>query len=341
MTGHEWVRKAHRCLLCVLLIGNAFPVSAQESIFRHVSISTIKARPLGMGGAFVSIEDDLAALDFNPAAFMLHSSLRANRFAVFMNPLGPALIAANWNQHAPWETLLGWIVRGAAISIDRFRFGFLLGEEVLSNTDHLERSGFLDASGILEQKNSSVGISVALASRVSLGVAAELFQRLSEGKRIVRMGYRYGILFKARHSLNIGLCFIDFPNHYQEDRMPLERLADETLNIGISYVPVKQLALSLDFRNVSDDGKGAVREPHVGVEVTPWKHVTLRGGFFSQIGENSETYSVGFGLFNWNTLFSEERGFSHPLFCVNAAFLWQQNKGLDYRYFVMTLLARL
>jgi len=309
--------------------------------FRAITLSTIKSRPLAMGGAFMSVEDQLAAIDFNPATLMLHSSTHYSRFAVYFNPLGPVSMLTNREKRLGWETYLGWIIRGAAFSFGRFRFGFILGEENLRYSEGQKGSDFLNAEAYDGNNNSSFAVSVALAARVSLGIAGELFVREHNGVRKIFLGYRYGVLLKARNTLNIGLCFIDFPNEYREDRMALERLADETLNIGLSYSLYNYAKISLDIRNVSDDGKGAIREPHIGIEVTPTRHLALRGGYFLQIGEDSATYSLGIGLFDWSVLFTDERATIPATYGLNAAFLYQREKGSETMYFMLTLLARI
>jgi len=331
----------HWIVLYMLFCTGLATVSVRGGDFRGITMSTIKTRPLSLGGAFISVEDQLAAIDFNPAAFRLHTSMNYSRFAVYFNPLGPALMVKNKQAQLGWETYVAWVIRGAALSVGRFRFGFVLGEENLNSTAHLKRSNLLDAAGYDGNNNSSIAVSVALASRVSLGIAGEFFVRERNGRRRVLMGYRYGVLLKARNTLNIGLCFIDFPNEYKEDRMAYERLADETLNIGLSYTIRKFAMISLDIRNVSDEGKGAIREPHIGLEFTPIHHLTIRGGYFLQIGEDSATYSLGVGIFDWNALFSEERSTDPPSYGLNAAFLYQKDKGAETYTYMVTLLARL
>ena len=46
-----------------------------------------------MGGAFTAVDDDLAALLYNPASFSLYKDHRANvgRVTLFLNPLAPVV----------------------------------------------------------------------------------------------------------------------------------------------------------------------------------------------------------------------------------------------------------
>ena len=308
---------------------------------RFVTLSTVKARPLAMGGAFLSVEDDLAALDFNPAGFSMNALNRKAQVSVFFNPLGPMMLLENRERVSVWDVSLGWIVRGIAFSVGGLHFGALLGEEVIADDDRLMRSCLWDGTGYSGQRNMGLGVSLSLASRVSLGIAGDLFVREEGGRRKYELGYRYGIIVKTRNNLDVGLCFIDFPKEYRGDRMALERLADETLNIGVSYAPWEVLTLALDVRNVSDEGKGAVREPHVGFEVTPWHHLALRGGYYRDWKEKSDTYSAGLGLFDWNLTLSENRRFSHATFAVNTTVVWQKVGGLVNRWFFLSCVLRI
>ncbi len=305
-----------------------------------VTLSTVRARSLSVGGAFVSIQDDLASLDFNPAGFSIAPISERTQVSLFLNPLGSLLIIKNQGNYSDWITPVGWIVRGGGISFGKLNVGFLWGEETLNNEKSLARSDILDASFYEWQTNASFGFSLALAPRVSIGMAGELFFRNIE-KKEVKFGYRYGIILHPRSNMSFGLCYFDLPNEYANDRMVLERIADETLNIGISYSPWKPLTLMLDVRNVSDEGKGITREPHMGIEIIPFNHIALRGGYFRDRENNENTYSFGMGILNWNSILPGERSFFHPTFGLNAAMVWQQNDQLTGRWFLLSCIIRI
>ena len=320
-------------------------VFSQE--YNLVTLNSVKARSLAMGGAFVSIEDDLASLDFNPAAFSLNPMPGKTQFSIFFNPLAPLLIAENRRNMPGWDAVLGWLVRGFTLSAGRAEFGVLLGEESLADEKRLKRKELFDATGYEWQRNTSFGFALALAPRVSIGIAGEIFIREKNGvipneksnEKALGVGYRYGLVVRTKNNLQVGLCFFDFPNTYSKDRMVLERLPDETLNVGVSYTPWKPLTLALDVRNVSDEGKGAVREPHAGIELSPFRHLKLRGGYYRE-KEGKETFSVGIGLFDWNSVLPESRRFLHPTLAINTALLLQREKKEETRWFVLSCILR-
>ena len=93
-----------------------------------------------MGGAFVSVRDDLASLNFNPATLSMSSSWEQNQVSVFFNPLGPVLIMENKGACSDLTVPLGWVIRGVGVSVGRVTVGLLLGEESLGDAGRLERS---------------------------------------------------------------------------------------------------------------------------------------------------------------------------------------------------------
>ena len=294
-----------------------------------------------MGGAFVTISDDLAALDFNPAGFSVLTSQEGIGISAFFNPMGPALLIENSDRVSAWDTSLGWIIKGIAIRLGRIQLGVLLGDESLGNKDRLVRSRFLGGDGYIDHRNTSFGFSLALAERVSLGMAGELYQRRVNSETVFSLRYRYGLIVKPRANISVGICFIDLPEDFQEDRLALERLADETLNVGISYSPARFLTLVLDVRNVSDEGKGAALEPHAGLEIIPLRHIAIRGGYYREWDAGVDAYSVGLGFFDWNVLFPERRRFLHPSFALNAAMVWQMSNRETTRWFLLSMLVRI
>jgi hypothetical protein len=320
-------------ILLLLLYGVELSLAKPD---RLVTLSSTKARSLAMGGAFVTIKDNLSALDFNPAGFTLDHTSEEAKFCAFFNLLGPVLILKNNGNYSNWTVPLGWIVRGLGFSKGRIQVGVLFGEEVLSETQRLERYRFFDAYNYEGQRNTSIGFSLKLADRVSLGIAGEFFIRNNPEKSL-NLGYRYGIIMKPKNNLTVGLCYVNFPNDYKNDRLILEGLSDETLNIGISYSPSSILTFALDVRNVSDEGKGAVREPHLGLEVIPFRNIALRSGYIYTTGEAQHIYSLGLGFFKHNNDYQ-----TFPFsFELNTAYIWQKMESQIERWFLLSFILRI
>jgi len=304
-------------------------------------LSTVKARSIALGGAFMAVKDDLASLDFNPAAFSLESTVRRAQISVFLNPLGPFIIKENLKTTNELDAHLGWIFRGVGMSIGRISIGLLWGEEALTDVGRLERRCIFNGTGYSGQRNASFGISINLAPRVSLGFAGETFIRKKGEIQKWYMGYRYGIIIKPKNTLTVGLCFVGFPDSCRGDRMTLERLADETLNVGVCFSPWKELSLALDIRNVSDEGKGAVREPHVGFELSPFDFFSFRSGYYRVKGGEHQAFSVGIGLIHRYGAYPNERLFLNPTIGLDATLVWEKDVDGDHRWIFLSCMLKL
>jgi hypothetical protein len=304
-----------------------------------LSLSTVKTRSLGMGGAFTSIRDDLAALDFNPAGFSIEINRRKPRASLYLNLISPCIVLSKMNQFKNWDEPLFLIVRGISISAGKLKLGLLLGEETTVSENG--KKTFFNVDDYAYRRNSTFGFSLFLAPRVSLGFAWDFYMRKQNQETIWKLGYRYGVVVTTQRKITVGLYFCDFPEVSKSDRISLERLADESLNIGISYTPWKFITLALDVRNVSEEERETVREPHYGIEFHPQNHVVFRFGYFHEYGSEAETFSIGLGLANGNSILAEANRFDHASFIVNSAMLWRIGEFGEDRTFILSCMLRL
>jgi hypothetical protein len=320
------------CLLAVI----AAPFSpAVADDWRASVLNTFKTRPLAMGGAFTSIEDDLSALDFNPAAFRLEEGPEDSRMHAFLNPAGPVLLLANANRIDSWIPALSCVVQGLGWACGRLHAGVAFAGELPATRMRKNPPGVFNAEGFGSDPNTDFGFSFQLAPKVSLGAAGEMFVR--EGHwRNARFGYRYGLVMHPRSDLSVGMCYFDFPKGSAGDRVVLERLDDATLNIGAAYTPFPWMRLSGDVRNVSDGGKEVVREPHVGFEILPFRHLAVESGYFRVRGDGGETFSVGICLLDQHAWIRPDRPHSGPRWMLRSALLDENGLSGRKRWFFLT-----
>jgi hypothetical protein len=303
--------------------------------WKSAALSCIKARPIALGGAFTALHDGLPALDFNPASFSLDRWAPGGNAALVLNPAGPLLLLRNCRTIDTWTQPVAYLFRGLGFRWNRIQAGFLFGEESLGDARREKRRDPFDGHGFQMEVQTAVGFSFMLAPRVSLGAAAECFVR--EGNwREARLGYRYGLHLHPRQNLSVGMCYFDFPDRYGSRRMELERLADATLNIGAAYEPVPWMTLALDVRNVSDEGKNVVREPHAGIEVTPLRHLSLRSGLSRDWIEKQNVFSFGIGLLDPRALRDSEGPPSPQRMVVNLTVVLKQKDAGTEGWFLLT-----
>jgi len=250
-----------------------------------------------MGGAFTAVQDGFAAWEFNPAGagFYVEGQSKSFDFTLYFNVMGPGILLENKSQLKDGLFFLGTLVKGFTAQVGPFSIGGVFGEELLTDHSHLKRPRILSSGSYLDQRNSSLGVALGLGGRVSIGVSAEVFKRPGDHRDKYKIGYRYGVQVKTRSDIDIGLFFCDLPADAEYDRLPIERFADETLNLGVAYHPSRWMTLSLDIRNVSDENKSALREPHAGLELKPVNFLSLRGGYFRD-KEKTNWLSGGIGL---------------------------------------------
>ncbi len=321
---------------CFLLLFER-PASPQEAGW--VVLASVKARPVSMGGAFTSVRDDLSALDFNPAAFTLDRSGDRPGLQAFVNPAGPWLALKNRRMTGDGTVPLGLCLRGLGFSAGRINVGLLLGEESLSDVSRLQKEDPFDGAGYPVQRNASLGVSFALSQRASLGAAGEWFIR--DKWKNAEFGYRYGLILQPRANLAVGLFYMELPDTVRNGRSVLENLSDGSLNVGVSIEPWRFMRISLDIRNVSDEDKPSVREPHAGLEIIPWRHLSVRGGYARSTDGKQETVSCGIGLFDLNRIFFSDRHFTRPFFGLQTGWARQKNPAGSSDWIFLTCLVRI
>lgn len=302
----------------------------------YMTLSTIKARPLALGGAFAAMQNEWAALYYNPAGYHVSRTNPDKTFAAVLNPLGALFAFSERDDYSRGTVPLGWTIQAAGVRRGKLCFGLLIGEESLANADRLNRPRFFDGDGYQDNRNGVIGLAIEFAPRVRFGMAGDLFIRRG-GLPKVKFGYRYGLIVKPRGNLDVGLCYVDFPKQNADDRMPLERLADGTLNIGAAYTPFRFATLFADVRNVSGEVKAALLEPHVGAEIFPTTHVALRGGYYRARGGGHDASSFGIGCPDLvNGLFPDLPGRAVRMDC-ECTFVWQRTEQARNQWIFLAL----
>ncbi|MFQ5865027.1 MAG: hypothetical protein ACE5IW_07350 [bacterium] len=321
----------YRILIVVLIL----PVEILGQNDRFFTLSNVRTRPLAMGGAFTSIEDDLAAINFNPAAFELYQDEKSRRVTFFFNPIGPVVGALeNKNLYDGSGTTidnlllsLSLLLKSISISIHSLEVCVLLGEEGLNLPAALLDEKVFGVSGFRQNHFHSIVGRLKLGNKISLGGAANLlygsttnnpFERHSE------LGISYGILLKPERGLNIGVSFVNLPDSLNQYRLPIERIVDESVNIGVSYQLFSGTLFSIDVRNLGEEQQEVIREIHFGMEQVLLSQLAIRAGYYKKkTGEH--VISWGMGILDGNRFFSDENKFNHRNFYINYSFVYESS----------------
>ncbi len=320
---------------------------SQQNYF--FTLSTIKARPLAIGGAYTSIEDDIVSTSYNPATLSLYRFSKDHRFTLYLNPVAPATIyyehfqGDQQNQQKQDE-----LVKTAALLMKSLVFtgksidvALIFNEQLIDKNYLFNQKKFFQNCDLWENSYHSLVTRIKLADRVSIGASGSYYVKKINDEVHQGWGFSYGILLKPSTRMNVGLAFVDFPNDMPEIRVPLERMADQTMNIGISYKPASSTTLSLDLRNLTEDRRKGVREAHLGFEQNLFSILSIRGGYFKERFADVHTFSGGIGLIDSNLMFADDNHFNHSQFFLNYSFVFQQNKNQFFRWHLLSLLIRI
>lgn len=296
-------KTAKTCWSILLLVFFAsFSTTTALGAHAYRTVSTVSPRPMAMGGAFVSVEDDLAALIWNPAAFILYQKDVSHRLSVHINPVFPAALLHKDHQNVgDFLAALGTALRGITYSHRWAEVGLLLWEEPFYNPAASLGGRFFDADDILNHCIHTLGFRARLAPTVSLGGTGNLYRiRNERGKSVLAGGANYGVLLKPARGLEVGLAYFDFPSSLAQLRWEMEGLRDESVNAGISFHPNGSTIVAMDLRDATGEEKIGWNRFHFGFERIFWECLSLRLGYFQEGPREKDVCSFGLGFFGGN-----------------------------------------
>lgn len=331
----------------ILLTGIVTSGYAQTNYF--LTLSSIKARPLAMGGAYTSVEDDIVSAFYNPAAMSLYQAKKDYRFTLFFNPIAASTLLwepIDRNDNGPERgnqllKSIGLLFKGFVFTGKSVDISFIFNEQLIDANTVFQQKQFFEDCNIWSNSYHTLATRFKLADKVSIGASGSYYTKEVENETLQGFGFSYGILLKPAPYLNVGLAFIDFPQKMPEVRVPLERIADQTMNIGVSYRPTGSTIISLDIRNLTEEQRKSVREAHFGIEQNVFSVLAIRGGYFREKFSTNRTYSAGLALFDSNLIFSKESRFDHPQFIVNYSFVHQKKAAGLFNWHVLSLVIRI
>ncbi len=274
------------------------------------TVSTVSPRPLGMGGAFTAVEDEIAAVTWNPADLLPPECRQGNNFRIHLNILGAPVIAREIGlltgvETEPYGSLpgleklgiaLGSLVKSASYRRGGLSVGFVLLEERLGAEELAESSGLADAGGLLDGYYSSLAAAFRLDPRVSIGLTVTVFAGWDEaGNRDYGLGRTYGATLKPNDRLTASFTFYDCDGEFADYRTDVEGFAPRTMNGGIAFRPTDTLLLSFDLRDLAETHAATALEPHAGMEWTVWQRMSLRLGAYREGSSDSDVLTVGLG----------------------------------------------
>lgn len=312
------------------------------------TLSTTWARALGMGGAFVAVEDNLAALLYNPANFVLYRELQSHRLTFFVNPVGLAAALyrpEDLHGRREWRlqeigTSLELLIRGAAFSTNSFELAALVGEESPSPV-FAHRPDVFSTRHYSRNQYSLVAGRARFAGRVAIGGSLGVYYRDSPSGRRSGLGSSYGVTLLSSSNIRIGVSYWSFSAGMEDYRREPERIVNEAVNLGMAYKTSFGLLLAVDIRNLGEEARAPVREIHVGFEQKLLSWVAMRGGYFRDRLQQHNIITAGVGIIDQNLWRPLRHRFQEPDWAVNYALRFEQ-RGTEKSYdHALTFLIRL
>jgi len=274
------------------------------------SVSTVSPRPMAMGGAFMAVDDELAAMAWNPAGFVPPRCGSEAGFRIHINLLGaPAIVRETGLltgvESEPFASLpaieklsvaLGSFAKGATVRVGSVTMGILLLEEHLEPDGLAGSNGLADASDLLSAYYTTFAFAFQLAPSVTIGASEIILSGWDvPGERKNGTGRAYGALLRPNEKVTVGLTYLDLPGDFDHYRLGIEGLGSRTMNAGLAYRPLEELLLTFDLRDLSEKHPETSLEPRVGLEWNLWGRGALRAGAFREDKGEASVLSLGMG----------------------------------------------
>jgi hypothetical protein len=292
-----------------------------------------------MGGAFMAVEDDPAAMAWNPAGLIRPDCGPRTGFDLHVNILGAPSIAGetgilSGSESEPFEPLpafekltvvLGSVFKSVSLRSGSVAAGVLMLEEHLDPAGLTESRGLADADDLLDGYYTTATFAFQLAPSVSIGISETIFSGWDRaGGRETASGRAYGAILRPNGYVTVGLTYIDLPEGFQHYREEVEGLGARTMNAGVAYRPFPHLLMALDLRDLAERHERTAVEPRAGIEVSLWGRAALRAGAFREDGGRTDVLTVGIGAIPMHTCRERRGSAAADAFVLNYAVLLRE-----------------
>jgi len=292
----------------ISLICNGYSFAGGTST-NFLTVGTSRTRPLAMGSAYNSIQDDFTSGFYNPSAFKVNPTQDERPYRFFLKPVSPIVAFYDYDKYnRDFEkddklTLneglyaASMIFKGAVLSTEILDMGIGLNEEIiLDDSSKVSKGRLFSVEGISKYSFNSFFLNFKISEPVIIGLSGNLYHSRINGKSSYEGGYTAGVLLVPNPKLNVGLVYNKIPDKFSNARTGLEYIENEAISSGISYHPDDKTVISLDIRNLNKEDAVTSREIHTGFERTFFERIALRGGYYRKKTDESNVFSFGIGI---------------------------------------------
>jgi hypothetical protein len=265
-----------------------------------------------MGGAFMAVDDEVAAMAWNPAGFVPPLCGSRRTFRAHVNILGaPAILRETGllggGETEPFASLpgieklsvvLGGVFKSATYRAGGMAVGVLMLEEQLDPDGLASSQGLAEAGDLLGAYYTTVAFAFQLAPSVRIGASEIILSGWRDGvpgDRSNGTGRAYGALLRPNEQVSVGLTYLDLPSGFSDYRLAVEGLASRTMNAGLAYRPYDSLTVTFDLRDLAERYKETSLEPRLGLELNLWGRGALRAGAYREDSGRTNVLTLGVG----------------------------------------------
>lgn len=331
--------------------------SLAQAEARFVSVSSSIARPLGMGGAFGAVQDEIAAIFYNPASFTTfktdNEDYEKQSFTFIANPVAPIIVTKDYKsfgsntdfQLGDGIRTLTYFLKSVIFSTSKIKGGFIFNEESFYAKEKFSQDSFLDSEHFDFATSSTAFINFSIAQKVKLGISASQYSIRNEkgAEKVDGLSFSYGVFLKPNKRYNFGITF-----HFLSDSIKfleerVKRLADNSLNISYAYVFIENLNLAAELKNLTAETGSAARELHLGIEYDLFENLTVRAGFYKELNspDTFQTWTFGLGILDQNLWKSYWENYQERNYLINYALVFEKNKSVKNFWHVLGVYYRI
>lgn len=336
----KYIKLLSLALLIPHLLYGESPVS------HYGTISQSKYRSLAMGGAFSAIQDNMAAILYNPAAFLQYSSPQKFKVTVYLNPIAPIVSGYDYQKKTEPDSdpFLKELLKSAALGLKSIIFslnavetGFLFLEEPIATG---EQADFFSTRSFWSNYSNSFFFRIRFAPQVAIGVNTTLYYQEQIDQKRWFFGNSYGIFLSPNQQTSVGVYYFALPSQLPKYRENLDRLGHDTINIGVAYHPETASTIALDVRNITQENATHSREIHLGLERNFGNWFALRSGWF-QTPSKLQYFSGGIGLIADNLFKKADNQLRNPFYLINYSLVVEQAKNEFQNWHFFSIMLRI
>lgn len=321
------------------------------------TLADVKARFMGMGGAYVAVPSGVSSIIYNPAALSKQQKFSSHfNFpvaTVFAEESTKFMKYFQDTEQRKGETKVEYKERmerrrqereltgifigmvaglrgGLSYSKPKYFLGYNLLEELLVDEDKNYPTGeFFNTQGVKENYFHTFSGGYRLNSQTSIGGAIYDIHQKTYAQKQTGIGWSFGIYQTLNPGLSAGILYMNFPNETPGIRSRLERFEEDTWNAGFSYQLKPDILLAFDLRDILDNSSASM-EPHIGVEHLLDGKTALRAGYYHDRFLKTDVLTAGIGSLIFNSKYRSENIPEKHL--LNYSFVHEKSSGKTFHF---------